>query len=571
MYSAIYILLCLALVMACIKPLGWYMARVYMGRKVWLTKPLGWIENGIYACSGIDPDDEMSWKEYALAVLTLGLFGFLLLYFIFIFQHLLPMNPQHFGGLAPDLAFNAAVSFVTNTNWQSYSGETALSYFSQAVGVVVQQFLSAATGMAVAVAAFRAFSRKKAQTIGNAWVDIVRGILYILLPMAFVFALILASQGVIQNFNAYTSYIPLEASKDVQYLIAQGPVASQVAIKMLGSNGGGFFNANGAHPFENPTVLSNLLQIISILLIPAAFTYTFGVLVGDRRQGWVLLAAMCAIFIPMVALAAISEQDSNPRFDAKIVDQSIGNMEGKEVRFGTTSSALWSAATTATSNGSVNAMHDSFMPMSNLAQLLLMQMGEIVFGGVGCGMYGMLVFALLTVFIGGLMVGRTPEYLCKKLGAYEIKMVSLIILIPAILTLFGTAAAVMHPDSKAAIANSGAQGFAEILYAFTSATNNNGSALAGLSANVPFYNVALGIVMLIGRYWLIVPVLAIAGSLAAKNTTPQTSGTMPTHTLLFAAMLVGVIVIIGVLTFMPSLALGPIVEHLNIMHMRGSV
>ena len=576
MHTALTLLLCLSVVALAIRPLGCYMAEVYSGRPVWLERYLGWPERLIYALCGIRPQQEVGWRGYTMAVLALGLLGFLVLFGIFSAQGMLPLNPQGFAGLAPDLAFNAAVSFITNSNWQSYGGESALSYFSQSVGCAVQNFLSAATGMVVAVALFRALARKQASVLGNPYADFVRSILYILLPLSFVFSLLLVSQGVIQNYGGYVKYVPIESSgsglqasedkRSPEALIPQGPVASQVAIKMLGSNGGGFFNANGAYPYENPTAFTNLLQIISILLIPVSFAYTFGVMVGDRRQGWMLIAAMTAIFIPLLALAEISEHQANPKFDAHIIDSSAGNLEGKEIRFGTASSALWAAATTATSNGSVNAMHDSFTPMGGLATLLLMQFGEVVFGGVGSGAYGMLVFVLLTVFIGGLMVGRTPEYLGKKLGPFEIKMASLVILLPSALVLVGTAAALMCEAGRAGIQNPGAQGFSEVLYAFSSAANNNGSAFAGLSANTPFYNIALGLVMFIGRYWLIVPVLAIAGSMVTKNTVPVSAGTMPTHTPMFVSMLVGVIVLIGVLTYVPSLALGPVAEQLHLTH-----
>ena len=481
------------------------------------------------------------------------------------------------------MAFNAAISFVTNTNWQSYSGESSLSYLSQMAGCAVQNFLSAATGMAVAVALFRGLSRKQVNTIGNPYVDVVRSVIYILLPMAFLFSVILESQGVVQTLVPYvdenlieplhldavkdeTGKVTQEAKTLTTQSIALGPVASQVAIKMLGSNGGGFFNANGAYPYENSTPLSNLLQIISILLIPAAFAYTFGIMVGDRRQGWVLVAAMAVIFVPLMLADVAAEKVINPHFDTKIIDVSSGNMEGKETRFGVASSALWAAATTTTSNGSVNAMHDSLMPLAGLIPMLLIQLGEVVFGGVGSGAYGLLMFVLLTVFIGGLMVGRTPEYLGKKLGAFEIKMASLAILIPAALVLVGTAIAVLTEAGKAGINNPGAQGFSEILYAYSSAANNNGSAFAGLNAASVFYNLSLGIVMFIGRYFLIVPVLAIAGSLAEKNTVPFSAGTLPTHTPLFTSMLVGIIVLIGVLTYIPALALGPVVEHLHLFH-----
>lgn len=558
---------CLAVIAIFTKPLGKYMARVFLGKRIWLEKPLGWLERVIYRVCGVDPANEMNWHEYAKAILALGLFGFLVLFVMLLLQDMLPLNPRHFAGLSPDLAFNVAISFVTNTNWQSYGGESSVSYFSQAAGLAVQNFLSAATGMAVAAAVFRGLARKQLQTVGNAYADVVRATLYILLPLSIIFALFLVSQGVIQNFSDYTAYKTVEGG--AQSLIAQGPVASQVAIKMLGSNGGGFFNANAAHPFENPTILSNFFQLVSILLLPAGLVYCFGVMVADRRQGWALLAVMAVIFVAFSGLAIVSEQQGNPRFDNAMIDQSAGNMEGKETRFGAGNSALWAVATTATSNGSVNAMHDSFLPLTGLAPLVMMQFGEVIFGGVGSGMYGMLMYVLLTVFIGGLMVGRTPEYLGKKLGPFEIKMASLVILVPAMVVLIGTAVAVVTASGKAGILNPGAQGFSEILYAFSSAGNNNGSAFAGLSANTPFYNIALGIAMFVGRYWVIVPVLAIAGSLATKNIVPSSAGTLPTHTPLFASLLIGLIVILGVLTYVPALALGPVVEHMHLFHVAG--
>jgi len=568
MFTLLDVLLPLAMIAVCIKPLGRYMARIYDPQKpCWLERRLSSFEHFIYRACAIDAKEEMSWRSYAMCLLILGLFGTLLMFAIFSLQGALPLNPQGLPGLAPDLAFNAAISFVTNTNWQSYSGETTLSYFSQAMGCVVQNFLSAATGMAVAVALFRSFCRKQAETIGNAWVDIVRTILYILLPLSIGFAVILMSQGVIQNFNAYTAYTPLEAlsakTAAEPALMAMGPVASQEAIKMLGSNGGGFFNTNSAHPFENPTPLSNLLQIVAILLIPASLAYTFGSMVRDRRQGWMLIVTMSIIFLPLLVVGLVSEQRANPRFSTQVVDISAGNVEGKETRFGVASSVLWAAATSGTSNGSVNAMHDSFQPMAGFVPLLLILFGEVVFGGVGSGMYGTLMFVLLTVFVGGLMVGRTPEYMGKKLGPYEIKMASLFMLVPAVLVLCGAAFAVLSLEGASAIANGGAQGFSEILYAFASAANNNGSAFAGLSANSPFYNTILGIAMFIGRYWLIVLVLAVAGSVARKNTIPVSAGTLPNHTPLFVFMLVGVIILLGILTYVPALALGPIAEHMQ--------
>ncbi|MDX2112308.1 MAG: potassium-transporting ATPase subunit KdpA [Alphaproteobacteria bacterium] len=557
-YAFFYIAFCLLVIALCIKPLGWYMARVYMRRALLLELPLGWLERGIYRCCGVRADEEMSWKQYAAAILMLGAVSFLVLYAMLLSQHLLPLNPQNMPALAPDLAFNVAMSFVTNTNWQSYGGETTLSYFSQMAGLTVQNFLSAATGMAVAVALCRGISRKRSDTLGNAWVDVVRSILYILLPLSVLFALFLASQGVVQNLLAYTPYLSLEGQEG---LIAQGPAASQVAIKMLGSNGGGFFNANAAHPFENPNAYTNLIQILSILLIPASFTYLFGVMVGDRRQGWVLFSAMTIIFVPLALLAAYGELRPNPTLDSAIVDSAQGNMEGKEVRFGAASSAMWAVSTTATSNGSVNAMHASFAPLSGLIPLLFIQFGEVVYGGVGSGLYGMAVYVLLTVFIGGLMVGRTPEYLGKKIGAFEIKMASLVVIIPASMVLAGTAIAISTEAGRSGILNPGAHGFTEVLYALSSASNNNGSAFAGLSANSTFYNILLGVAMFVGRYWVMIPVLALAGSLATKSATPAGAGTLPTTTLLFTSMLAGVVVLLDVLTYVPSWALGPLADY----------
>lgn len=567
MTALYYLLAGMIVVFACTKPLGVYMAMLLRGRRVWLSPVIGPVERLIYKLCAVNPEIEMNSRQYLMALLILGLFSTISLFAIVYFQHLLPLNPRHMQGMSAELAFNVAVSFVTNTNWQSYSGETSLSYFSQMVGLAVQNFLSAATGMAVAVVLFRALVRKQTQLLGNAWVDITRIVLYVLLPMALVFSLLLASQGIVQNMNDYTAYEPLQSSADAgKSLIPGGPAASQVAIKMLGSNGGGFFNANGAHPFENPTPFGNFLQFISILLIPSALVYCFGVMVGDRRQGWVLLIAMTLIFVPLALSAAMNEMQPNPRFEGLPIDSSAGNMEGKEVRFGVEASALWAAATTATSNGSVNAMHDSFMPLAGLVPLLLMQFGEVIFGGVGSGAYGMLVYVLLTVFIGGLMVGRTPEYLGKKLGPFEIKMASLCILIPAFVMLLGAAIAVSCEAGRAGVLNPGAQGFTEVLYAFASASNNNGSAFAGLSADSPFYNIMLAIAMLAGRYGLFIPVLLMAGSLASKNTTPTSLGTLPTHTPLFCMMLIGSILLLGVLTFVPALAMGPVAEYINLYH-----
>jgi K+-transporting ATPase ATPase A chain len=567
MPSTIYILVYFAVIIALMIPLGSYMARVYGGQRVWLSRPLGWLEDLIYRVCGIDPTQEMHWLTYACALLVTGFLGFLLIFGIFVMQGVLPLNPQGFAGLAPDLAFNAAISFVTNTNWQSYSGEVALSYFSQMAGATVQNFVSAATGMCAGVVFVRGLTRKHSKTVGNPFVDIVRGVLYILLPLAFVFAVFLSSQGVIQNLNPYTSYSSAFHGEAGQ--IAQGPVASQVAIKMLGSNGGGFFNANGAHPYENPTPLTNLLQLISIVLIPASFMYMFGVMAGDRRQGWVLFIATMIVIAPLLSIAEMQEHHPNPKLPAHHVDMSDGNMEGKEVRFGVASSVLWASLTTATSNGSVNSMHGSYMPLGGLIPLMMIQF-EVLFGGVGSGLYGMLMFVLITVFMAGLMVGRTPEYLGKKLGPFEVKMASLVMVIPGALMLAGTAIAVATEAGRAAIGNPAPHGFTEILYAYASASNNNGSAFAGLNANSPFYNITLGICMVLGRYWLMIPVIAIAGALASRNTVAPGLGTLPTHTLFFTFMLC-FIILLNLLTYLPSLALGPVAEHLIMIKSGGGL
>ncbi len=558
----------MAVLLACVVPLGGYMARVFQGEKTFMSPVLGWLEKGIYALSGIDRDKDMSWKDYAIATLVFSAISFVLLYILLVFQHLLPLNPQKMPGLTPDLSFNTAVSFVTNTNWQSYGGETTMSYFSQMVGLTVQNFVTPAVGMAVLVALIRGLSRKSASGIGNFWVDMVRTNLYILLPLSLVLAVVLGSQGVIQTFGSYVTAHGLQGGDQT---LAMGPVASQEAIKMLGTNGGGFFNANSAHPFENPTPLTNFLEILAMMVIPASLCHTFGVMVGDKRQGFAILTAMTVIFVPLMVLCVMMEQGGNPHFMHLGIDQVAshfqagGNMEGKETRFGIVSTGLFAAATTAISCGAVNSMHDSFTPMGGFVPLLLMKFGEVIYGGDGAGLYGMLIFVIIAVFIAGLMVGRTPEYLGKKIQAFEIKMASIAMLAPCLFVLIGTAIAVMTKAGQAGIFNPGAQGFSEVLYAFTSATNNNGSAFAGLSANTPFYNTALGICMLAGRFFIIVPVLAMAGSLAAKKTVPNSSGTLPTHTPLFIAVLVGVILIVGVLTYAPTLALGPVVEHFNMI------
>ncbi len=556
-----------------VKPLGSYMERVYSGRSHLLSRILGPLERFCYKTAGISIEREMTWQRYALALLSCSFWGWLILFCILKFQSYLPLNPQHFPNLSDDLAFNIASSFITNTNWQSYAGESTLSYFSQMMGLTVQNFMSASMGMAVLVALIRGIKRQNSKFIGNFWVDLVRGALYILLPFSLVLSLILGAQGVIQNFNDYATYSTIESSDLVQeqahpaHQIPGGPAASQIAIKQLGTNGGGFFNTNSAHPFENPTPLSNFFEMIAILLIPAALCYSFGALVNDKRQGWALLITMTLIFIPLVLFGLYQEQMGNPLLNT--VDQkpshlqSGGNMEGKEVRFGITNSVLWAGATTATSNGSVNAMHDSFTPLGGLVPLILMQMGEVIYGGVGSGLYGMLIFVIVTVFIAGLMVGRTPEYLGKKIEAFDIKMASLCILIPIIMVLLGAAIACILPQGKAGILNEGPHGFTEILYALTSAGNNNGSAFAGLNTNTPFYNTLLGFILLIGRYWIIIPVLALAGNLARKNHIPNSSGTLPTHTPLFVIILMSIIVMIGLLSYAPALVLGPVIEYLK--------
>ena len=555
-------------------PLGRYMARVYAGETVFLSRLAGPLEKWIYRCCRIDREQEMTWKSYAGGLLIFNLTSCLAVYLLQRLQGFLPLNPHGFSAIPPDLAFNTAVSFVTNTNWQAYGGETTMSFFTQMAGLAVQNFASAASGMAVLAAFIRGLKGTLSRTIGNVWVDLTRSIIYILLPLSLVMALFLVSQGVVQTPQSPARGQFLEQTKDEKgnavsvQEIPLGPVASQVAIKQLGTNGGGFFNANSAHPLENPTPLSNFAEMLAILLIPAALCITFGRMLGDKRQGWALLAAMMMILIPLLGICLLSEQTGNISFRQTNVDQSAGdlqtggNMEGKEVRFGITNSALWAVLTTAASNGSVNAMHDSFTPLGGLAPLWLMQLGEIVFGGVGSGLYGMLMFVLITVFVAGLMVGRTPEYLGKKIEAFEVKMASLVILIPAAVVLIGTAVAVVIRPGLDGIFNAGPHGFSEILYAFSSAANNNGSAFAGLNANTLFYNVTLGCAMLIGRFWLMIPVLAAAGSLARKKLVPTGAGTLPTHTPLFVLFLVAVIMLVGALTFIPALALGPIAEYL---------
>ncbi len=562
------------------KPLGVYMANVYENRPVLINRFLAPIESVLYRLSGVNPGQEMSWKAYSAALLWFNLLGGLVIFILQVAQNYLPLNPQQLDNVSFDSAFNTAVSFITNTNWQGYSGEVTMSYLTQMLGLTVQNFVSAATGMAVLVAMIRGFQRKNTETIGNFWVDLTRGLLYILLPLSLIFSFVLVSQGVVQTFKP-TMQIPLveqaqnepQADQSNIQTIAVGPAASQIAIKQLGTNGGGFFNANSAHPFENPTPLSNFLELLAILLIPAALCHSFGTMINDTRQGWAILTTMTLVLLGALLVTLHYEQAGNPLLTALGVDQSPsltqsgGNMEGKETRFGIVNSVLWATATTAASNGSVNAMHDSFMPLSGMVPMCLIQLGEVIFGGVGSGLYGMLIFAIIAVFVAGLMIGRTPEYLGKKIESFEIKMAAIVILIPAFFILMGTALAVVTDAGKLAIANPGAHGFSEILYAFSSAAGNNGSAFAGLSANTPFYNIVLGIIMLFGRYGIIIPVLAIAGSLAAKKSVPITVGTLPTHTPLFVLLLIATILLVGALTFVPALALGPIVEHLQLINL----
>ena len=581
-------------------PLGVYMARIYKDELPGFVRWLKPVENGFYRLSGVKPGDDMPWTRYAFAMLAFNLMGFLAVYALQRFQVWLPLNPEGLANTTADLAFNTAVSFATNTNWQSYGGETTLSYLTQMAGLTVQNFVSAASGMAVLVALMRGFTRKEASGVGNFWVDMTRSTLYILLPLSLILSLALVGQGVVQTFSPYAKaelvqpyeYEQAKNGPDgqpmqdaqgqpvmeqftaTQQTIAVGPAASQIAIKQLGTNGGGFFNVNSAHPLENPTPLSNFLELLSILIIPAALCFTFGRFVGDMRQGGAILAAMTIVFTALLVVCAVAEQTGNPLFDrmglaTQASDlQAGGNMEGKETRFGIVNSALWATATIAASNGSVNAMHDSFTPIGGMVPMWLIQLGEVIFGGVGSGLYGMLVFALIGVFIAGLMIGRTPEYLGKKIEAFEVKMAAVAILVPPLVVLVGAALAVSLDVGRAGILNPGAHGFSEILYALSSAGNNNGSAFGGLSANTPFYNTLLGFAMLLARYWLAIPVLAIAGSLAAKKIVPASAGTLPTHTPLFVLLLIGTVIVVGALTFVPALALGPVVEHLQMIGVR---
>ncbi|WP_404862575.1 potassium-transporting ATPase subunit KdpA [Georhizobium sp. MAB10] len=543
-------------------PLGLYLARVYEGGTTWLSPVFAPVERAFFRLAGVRPDQGQHWTRYALSVLAFSLGSWALLYAILRLQHLLPFNPQALGPLSPDLAFNTAVSFTTNTNWQAYGGETTMSYFSQMAGLTVQNFVSAGVGMAVCAAIIRGFFAREQKTLGNFWVDLTRSVLYVLLPLSIVLTLFLVWQGVPQNLLAYVSATTVEGA---QQTISQGPAASQIAIKQLGTNGGGFWNANSAVPYENPTPLSNFIEMVAILLIPAAFCFMFGKMVRDMRQGAAIFATMGILFLGALALTYSSEIAGNPAFAQLPVEQSAGNMEGKEVRFGVGNSALWATATTAASNGSVNSMHDSFMPLGALAPMLLMQVGEVVFGGVGSGFYGMLSFVVLTVFLAGLMVGRTPEYLGKKIEAREVKLSVIAFLVMPLGVLGLGALAAILPISLSSLQEAGPHGLSEIIYAYSSATGNNGSAFAGFSANVPYHNTMQGIAMLLGRFVYIVPMLAVAGSLAAKKSAPASSGTFPTHGPLFITLLVAVILILGGLTFFPALALGPIAEHVSML------
>jgi len=564
---AVYLIVLLLLV----KPLGGHMAKVFQGQHTFMSPVVGPVERFVYRLVRVKADDEMDWKTYAVAVLAFAFVGIVALYALERLQSVLLLNPVGLRSVPPDLAFNTSVSFNTNTNWQSYGGETTMSYLTQMFGLGVQNFLSAATGMAVLAALIRGFVRHSGKTIGSFWVDLTRGTLYILLPLAFVLAIVLVSQGVVQTFHSPSGAVVLDPTSNVTHQeIAVGPAASQIAVKQLGTNGGGFFNVNSAHPFENPTPLSNFLEALALVLIPAALCYTFGRMVGDTRKGWALLAAMTIIFVAALSLSVWAEKNGNPAVSGPGMDQAQsatnpgGNMEGKEVRFGITDSALWATATTSASNGSVNSMHDSYTPLGGLVPMWLMQLGEVVYGGVGSGLYGMLAFVIIAVFVAGRTIGRTPEYLGKKIEAYEMKMASLMVLIPVALVLFGTALAVGTPAGRAAVFNPGPHGFSEVLYAFSSAANNNGSAFAGLDTNTPFYNLALSLAMFFGRFWLVIPALAIAGSLVQKKKVPESPGTLPTHTPLFVFWLIAVIIIVGALSFIPALSLGPIVEQLMI-------
>ena len=565
----IQIVFYLVVLVLLIKPLGLYMAKVYQGERTFLSPIIAPLERITYRLAGIHPIDEMDWKTYTIAFLIFSAVGFVFLYMLQRLQGFLLFNPMGLEGVSSDLALNTTISFVTNTNWQSYSGEVTMSYLTQMVGLTVQNFASAAGGMAVLVAFIRGLTRQKTRDLGNFWVDLTRGTLYILLPLSVLLAILLVSQGVVQTFSpSVTANLVQPSAKQSIQTIVVGPAASQVAIKMIGTNGGGFFNANSAHPLENPTPLSNFLEMLSILLIPSALCYTFGEWVGEPRQGRAILAAMLILLAMFIGIMYFAESAGNPKLAELGVDQSSsnlqpgGNMEGKELRFGQANSILWATATTAASNGAVNSMHDSYTPLGGLATLVMMMLGEVVFGGVGSGLYGMLVFVILAVFVSGLMVGRTPEYLGKKVESYEIKMASLLILMMPLTVLGLTAVAVSVSAGQSSVFNPGAHGFSEILYTFTSQGNNNGSAFAGLSSNTIFYNLTGALAMLIGRFWLAIPTLAMAGSMAAKKKVPLSVGTLSTTSGIFIGWLIGIIILVGALNFIPALALGPIIEHL---------
>ena len=538
----------------CLTPvLGLYMSKVYNGEKHFMMPVLGWLERLTYRFTGVNPNEETDWKSFAFCLLLFNLIGFVFLFIIQLTQVYLPMNPEHLPNVSWHSALNTSISFVTNTNWQGYAGETTLSYFVQMVGLTVQNFVSAATGIAVLLALIRGFSRKTTDQLGNFWTDLTRSTLYVLLPLSILFAIVLVSQGVVQNFKTYETAQTLQGA---QQIIPMGPAASQIAIKQIGTNGGGFFNANSAHPFENPTSLSNFLEMLFILLIPAALTYTYGKMVGSTRHGWTIFSVMMILLVTGLSISLYAEYSANPIFG------SLPLMEGKETRFGITNSVLWLTTTTAASNGSVNAMIDSLSPLAGMVAMINLMLGEIIFGGVGAGMYGMFIFVILTVFIAGLMVGRTPEYLGKKIEAFEVQMAIIAILAPSFVILLFTAIASVTNAGLSGLNNSGAHGFSEILYAYSSSAGNNGSAFAGLNINTPFYNITLSIGMLIGRFGVILPVLAIAGNMAKKKITPPSAGTFRTDNWLFIGLLIAVILIVGGLTFFPALSLGPIIEHL---------
>jgi K+-transporting ATPase ATPase A chain len=556
--------------LACAWPLGKFMARVLEGERTFLSPILGWLEKLIYRVGGVSPEGQQSWKGYALALILFNAIGFLAVYLLQRLQGMMPLNPAGMAGVSPDSSFNTAISFATNTNWQGYGGESTMSYLTQMLGLGVQNFVSAATGIAVVAALIRGLRSKEAHSIGNFWADITRSTVYILLPLSILLSIGLISQGTVQTFDRYATAQLVQPTKDADgnavttQTIALGPAASQVAIKQLGTNGGGFFNVNSAHPLENPTPVSNFLQCLSILLIPAALCITFGIMVGDRRQGIAILGAMTVLFLLFTIPCIAAEQAGNPAFkDLGLA--TVANWEGKEARFGIENSALWATATTAASNGSVNSMHDSYTPIGGMMPMVLIQLGEVVFGGVGSGLYGMLIFAIVAVFIAGLMVGRTPEYLGKKIEPFEMKMASLVVLIPCCLVLLCTAIPLIAGAGQSSMSNPGAHGFSQLLYNYSSMANNNGSAFGGFSANVPFHNLLGGVAMWLSRFWIIVPVLALAGSLARKKIIPAGPGTLPTHTFLFSGLLCGTVLLVGALTFIPALALGPIVEHLQMV------